>query len=345
MTSPFLATSCYVQHSRINTRFNKRIIALLVSTAIAAPHWAQRCLAVPPLQRVCRLNAGHHFLKGKPQFTRNGNSAEVSNAGVISVGRGGYAALMGGSVKNDGLINVPVGKVGLGAAEKATLDLSGDGFLQVAVPSTSGVKEALIQNNGTVSANGGAVIMTAATARNAVRNAINLSVVVEANSVGGQNGAITIGGGEGGNVAVSVTITATAAQGNGGKVNITGDSIVLTGAKVDVSGKTGGGTVNIGGERQGKGSTQPLGTFSWATTFDNALMPYAFGSLGTVGLSKPTALEQKEVHGSAYGVGLCLSTSQIASPNSAMISVEYARGKQSGEPDDDRVTLRVFTFF
>ncbi|MGL9719545.1 two-partner secretion domain-containing protein [Symbiopectobacterium sp.] len=202
------------------------------------------------------------FLKWKRQFTGNGNSAEVSNAWVISVGRGGYAALLGGSVKNDGLINVPVGKVGLGAAEKATLDLSGDGFLQVAVPSTSGVKEALIQNNGTVSANGGAVIMTAATARNAVRNAINLSGVVEANSVGGQNGAITIGGGEGGNVAVSGTVTA--AQGNGDKVNITGDSIVLAGATVDASGKTCGGTVNIGDERQGKGSTQRATT----TTLD-----------------------------------------------------------------------------
>ncbi|QZN96496.1 ShlB/FhaC/HecB family hemolysin secretion/activation protein [Symbiopectobacterium purcellii] len=93
------------------------------------------------------------------------------------------------------------------------------------------------------------------------------------------------------------------------------------------------------------GLPQPLGAFSWAPTFGNALMPYAFGSLGTVGLSKPTALEQKEVHGSAYGVGLRLSTSQIASPNSAMVSVEYARGKQSGEPDDDRVNLRVLTFF
>lgn len=136
----------------------------------------------------------------------------------------------------------------MGAAEKATLDLSGDGFLQVAVPSTSGMKEALIQNNGTVSANGGAVIMTAATVRNAVRNAINLSGVVEANSVGGQNGAITIGGGEGGNVSVSGTVTATSAQGNGAKVNITGNSIALAGAMVDVSGKT-------GGERQGKSST------------------------------------------------------------------------------------------
>ncbi|MGL9733911.1 MAG: hypothetical protein ACR5LD_05380 [Symbiopectobacterium sp.] len=36
----------------------------------------------------------------------------------------------------------------MSAAEKTTLDLSGYGFLQVAVPSTSGVKEALIQNNG-----------------------------------------------------------------------------------------------------------------------------------------------------------------------------------------------------
>ncbi len=109
--------------------------------------------------------------------------------------------------------------------------------------------------------------MTAATARNAVRNAINLSGVVEANSVGGQNGAITIGGGEGGTVTVSGTVTATSAQGNGGKVNITGDSIALAGATVDVSGKTGGGTVNIGGERQGKGSTQRATTTTlYATT-------------------------------------------------------------------------------
>ncbi|MGL9733912.1 MAG: hypothetical protein ACR5LD_05385 [Symbiopectobacterium sp.] len=74
--------------------------------------------------------------------------------------------------------------------------------------------------------------MMAATARNAVRNAINFSGVVEANnSVGGQNGAITIGCSDGGNVAISGTVTATDAQGNGGKVNITGDSIVLVGLR------------------------------------------------------------------------------------------------------------------
>ena len=196
------------------------------------------------------------FLKGKRVFTGNGSSAEVSNAGVISVGRGGYAALIGGNVKNDGLINVPVGKVGLGAGESATLDLSGDGFLQVAVPGNSGMKEALIQNSGTVSAQGGSVVMTAATARNAARNAINLSGVVEADSVSGQNGSIVIGGGEGGNVVLSGTLSAKSGDGAGGKITVTGDNITLAGAKVDASGKTGGGNINIGGERQGKGSTQ-----------------------------------------------------------------------------------------
>lgn len=185
-----------MQHSRINTRFNKRIIALLVSTTIAAPtlgaalprgatvvagnvsiggngnamtvtqqsntaivNWnsfsvgqGQSVNFIQPSSSSSILNrvtgstrssiAGavtgnrqvylinpngititcfgsvkvggrfvastldikdEDFLKGKPQFTGNGNSAEVSHAGVISVGRGGYAALMGGSVKMTGL--------------------------------------------------------------------------------------------------------------------------------------------------------------------------------------------------------------------------------------------------
>lgn len=200
------------------------------------------------------------FLKGKRVFTGKGSSAEVSNAGVISVGRGGYAALIGGNVKNDGLINVPVGKVGLGAGESATLDLSGDGFLQVAVPGHSEAKEALIQNSGTISAQGGSVVMTAATARNAARNAINLSGVVEADSVSGQNGSIVIGGGEGGNVAISGTLSAKSTDGKGGNITVSGDKIALAGANVNASGNTGGGTVLIGGERQGKGTLQRAST-------------------------------------------------------------------------------------
>jgi len=204
------------------------------------------------------------FLKGQYRFNGNAASSSVSNEGVITVGRGGYAALIGGTVKNDGLIAVPMGKVGLGSGEQATLDLSGDGFLQVAVPTRDGAegKGALVENGGAISADGGTVVMRAATARNAARHAINLSGVVEAKSVSGSNGSITIGGGQGGRVTVSGKVRATSATGKGGKVTVTGKSIALKGATLDVSGAKGGGTVRIGGDRQGKGSTQRAETTS-----------------------------------------------------------------------------------
>lgn len=67
-------------------------------------------------------------------FYGGGSSASVSNAGRISAGSGGFVALLGGTVSNSGTISVPLGRVGLGSGERATLDLNGDGFLQVAVP-------------------------------------------------------------------------------------------------------------------------------------------------------------------------------------------------------------------
>lgn len=64
---------------------------------------------------------------GRRQFRGSGASAKVTNQGAVTVGRGGYAALIGGQVSNSGTITVPMGKVGLGSGERATLDLSGDG--------------------------------------------------------------------------------------------------------------------------------------------------------------------------------------------------------------------------
>jgi filamentous hemagglutinin family protein len=198
------------------------------------------------------------FLSGQYRFEGDGTLAGVSNEGIVTIGRGGYTALIGGTVRNDGLIAVPMGKVGLGSGEQATLDLSGDGFLQVAVPTGEGAegKGALIENGGTISADGGTVVMKAATARNTARQAINLSGVVEASSISGRDGEIVIGGGESGSVAVTGKITAKSSTGKGGKITVTGKSIELKGATVDASGAKGGGSVKIGGDRQGKGTTQ-----------------------------------------------------------------------------------------
>ncbi len=206
------------------------------------------------------------FLSGKRTFTGNGASAAVSNAGIIRVGRGGYAALLGGTVSNTGKIFVPLGQVGLGSGESATLDFSGDGFLQVALPTTAGGSGALISNSGTIKAAGGSIIISAATAREAARNAVNISGIVQARTIGGQSGSIFIGGGAGGNVNVTGRLSATGRQGTGGAITVTGKDITLAGAGVDASGSTGGGSVNIGGGRQGHGPLQQADT----VTIDSA---------------------------------------------------------------------------
>jgi filamentous hemagglutinin family protein len=196
------------------------------------------------------------FKHGRKHFIGNGSSAGVSNAGIVTIGRGGYAALIGGEVTNSGLIAVPMGKVGLGSGEAATLDVSGDGFLQVAVPTLSGGKSALIQQSGTISADGGMVVLTAATARAAARDAINIPGTIDARSIGGQSGAILIGGGEGGGVEISGDLDASSPKGGGGAVTVTGESIALKGASIDASGATGGGAVKIGGDVHGAGALQ-----------------------------------------------------------------------------------------
>ena len=200
------------------------------------------------------------FQSGKRSFYGNGASAAVSNAGLITVGRGGYAALIGGSVSNSGRILVPLGQVGLGSGERATLDFSGDGFLQVALPTVAPGNGALINNSGSIRANGGSVVISAATAHDAARNAVNISGVVQARTIGGRSGSISIGGGAGGSVKISGRLNATARHAVGGVVTVTGKDITLAGATVDVSGKAGGGTVNIGGGAQGRGPLQHADT-------------------------------------------------------------------------------------
>ncbi|MEM6658967.1 MAG: filamentous hemagglutinin N-terminal domain-containing protein [Pseudomonadota bacterium] len=212
------------------------------------------------------------FLNGRYRYQGNGQSAAVENAGTISVVPGGYAALIGGKVSNSGVIRVPVGKVGLAAGEQVTLDVSGDGFLQVAVPSDSGdaTMEALVTNSGRIEADGGIVHLKAASARDAARQVVNMSGVIEARSVGGVSGAVVLGGGGGavqvtGRIDTSAPVTLVAASPrpvarsqSGGSITITGEAIELAGATLDASGAGAGdgGAIRVGGDLQGGGDLQ-----------------------------------------------------------------------------------------
>ncbi len=218
------------------------------------------------------------FTSGRRTFAGRGASAAVVNQGTISIGRGGYAALIGGSVDNAGTISVPLGRVGLGSGEQATLDLSGDGFLQVAVPTKANGQGALVSHSGRISADGGRIEIRAAAAREAVRQAVNLSGVVEARTVSGRTGEIVLGGSDGQvnisgrldvsapsqaeappplSVKVAPTRPAAATPASrAGAVTVTARAIDLKAATIDAAGVQGGGTVRIGGDVQGTGTLQ-----------------------------------------------------------------------------------------
>lgn len=194
-----------------------------------------------------------NFNAGNLTFAGSG-AAAVNNAGSIAAGSGGFVGLIGGSVANSGTIVVPLGKVGLGAAQQATLNPTGDGFLQVAIPAgTVGADgRALIDVSGRIRANGGLVVIKAATAEQAVRNAVNVSGTITARSAYGHNGSIVLDGGAGGRTTVSGRLIATGGQhAKGGAITVTGNAVALRGALLDASGGAGGGTVLVGTDAAG----------------------------------------------------------------------------------------------
>jgi filamentous hemagglutinin family protein len=217
--------------------------------------------------------ANEDFMAGKNNFTIPGNpSASIVNLGTITANSSGIAALVAPGVRNSGTITAELGKVALASNNGFTLDFYGDKLItmqvdgvvasQVKDVATGQTLDALVKNEGPnakLSANGGRVELTAAAARHVVDAVINNKGVIEANSVGTRNGKIVLGAATAstkGSVAdvqkvkVSGTLSASGKKAGekGGKIQVTGENIALAGAKLDASGRAGGGTVLVGGD-------------------------------------------------------------------------------------------------
>ena len=181
------------------------------------------------------------FMAGRLNFAGTGASKTVTNAGQIAAGQGAYVALLGGAVGNSGTITVPLGRLALGSGEQVALDLNGGNFMQVAVP-TALVTDTLVANSGALSASGGKVTLAAAVVKNAVRNVINMSGSISADSATGNGGTIhLIGGADTADMAGTVTVSgslsarATGSSGNGGFIETSGEHVSLIGSTVSTS--------------------------------------------------------------------------------------------------------------
>ncbi len=193
------------------------------------------------------------FMAGKYLFGTPGNAnAQVVNQGDISIKDTGLAALVAPQVHNSGVIRARLGKVALGAAQSFTLDFYGDGLLSFGVGAEA--SNALVVNSGQIAADGGVVELSARAVKGVIDNVINTSGVVQAKSVGMQNGKIVLSGGSAGKVEISGTVDATGGNAGetGGKVIATGADIsVVAGTSINVSGQAGGGQIALGSDGSG----------------------------------------------------------------------------------------------
>jgi filamentous hemagglutinin family protein len=190
------------------------------------------------------------FANGTLRFAGSGTGT-VSNGGAISVGSGGFAALLGGRVASSGTIAAPLGRIGLGAGRQATLDLTGDGFLQVALPSPASGDDPLVEMAGKLS--GARIELRAATVSDAIRNAVNVPGALSAQGAHAEGGTVILDGGAGGVVRLAGSVDASGAM-QGGAITLTGKAINLdSGASLTATGGSTGGTVLVGGGLHGEG--------------------------------------------------------------------------------------------
>ena len=191
------------------------------------------------------------FMAGNYKFAGTSDGSVV-NQGTINAD-GGYVALLGANVSNQGTIQANLGSVALAAGEAITLDVAGDGLLNVAV--NRGALDALAQNGGLIQADGGKVVMTAQSAGSLVQSVVNNTGVIRAQSIENRNGTIMLMGDmQSGTLNIGGTLDVSGADAGetGGSVTATAHHVGLVDAEINASGDTGGGSVLIGGGYQGK---------------------------------------------------------------------------------------------
>ena len=212
------------------------------------------------------------FMAGRYNFNIPGRpDASIVNQGRITATSGGFAALVAPGVRNSGTITATLGTVALASGNSFTLDMYGDKLITLAVGDSIANKvidvatgrplKSLVSNtkSGTLSANGGRVELTAAAARAVVDSVINTKGVIRADSIGRHNGMIVLNAATGGSkpagapaqtIKLAGTISAAGKHRGttGGTIVVSGEHIKVANAKIDASGRRGGGKVLIGGD-------------------------------------------------------------------------------------------------
>ncbi|MGA7488063.1 MAG: filamentous hemagglutinin N-terminal domain-containing protein, partial [Xanthobacteraceae bacterium] len=248
------------------------------------------------------------FMAGRYNFNIPGRpDASIVNQGRITATNGGFAALVAPGVRNSGTITATLGTVALAAGNSFTLDMYGDKLITLAVNDQIAAKvidvatgkplKSLVTNDGKVRANGGRVELSAAAARTVVDSVINTTGVIKANSIGRRNGMIVLSAATGAskpagapaqtiNISGKLSAAGRRKGTKGGTIVVSGEHIKLAAARIDASGRRGGGKVLIGGDWGGGRPDQSL-----VKNRSAALEAFAIPTATTVSVDAATTID------------------------------------------------------
>lgn len=171
--------------------------------------------------------SNENFLNGTYRFENAGVAGAIINQGSIRTADGGYVAFLAPQVRNEGSITANQGSVVMAAAEKVSLDFTGDGLLTYSVE--QGAVDALAENKGLIKADGGLVVMTAKAADSLTQAVVNNEGMIEAQTIGEKNGRILLlSDMENGETVVGGRLDATAPNGgDGGFIETSGATVTM----------------------------------------------------------------------------------------------------------------------
>ncbi|SDR33569.1 filamentous hemagglutinin family N-terminal domain-containing protein [Paraburkholderia fungorum] len=150
-------------------------------------------------------------------FAGNGKGAIV-NQGSIVAADGGYVALLGNHVSNQGIVSARLGTIALAGGSAATLTFDGSQLVHIQVSAST--LDNLAENRQLLVADGGQVIMTAGAKDALLASAVNNTGKIRAQTVADHDGKIVLlGSMTAGSVNVGGTLDASAPNGgNGGSI-------------------------------------------------------------------------------------------------------------------------------
>jgi len=200
-----------------------------------------------------------NYLNSTYNFSTNNNSTLINEGNI----EGEYVALLSPIITNKGTINTNVA-TSLAAGDNLKLSISDSNLLTVSV-NPSKIKSS-INNEGNIKSQNGIVTLKTDIAQSVVDQVIKIENA-KADGLISENGivklvtntgAITakdikIDAGSNGASTISGTLNSNSDTSNGGSVEVTAKEIDINTATITADGKTGGGTILVGGDWQGSG--------------------------------------------------------------------------------------------